>query len=218
MLLGIVWTIFFHRIFGPMTPTTNDFFSITYPMAADQPFLDSLIDEKIDLLIKSRLDKGNANTKHREDQEKGTTYGQIVIQFLGKMVRKSKKKSGWFGQIKSSEADDLQPWEIWTINVKCLPLPKVGSIITTAGTGKESQLTEDHVDEAHTNNVQVSTRSFEECVFKTINIADSHKDHIPPITSLDNMPFPYTIDIEHTTPPAEEQDESWGKYIKKILD
>lgn len=199
-----------------MTPTTNDFLSITYPMAADQPFLDSLIDEKIDLLIKSKLDQGNGT--YGERQENIATYGHIVVQFLGKMVRKSRKKSGWFGQVKSSEADDLQPWEIWMINVKCLPLPKVGSFITTAGTGQKSPLTEDHVDEAHANNVEESTKSFEECVFKIIGIADSHKDHIPPITSLDNMPFPYTIDIERTTELHEEQDESWGKYIKKILD
>lgn len=59
-----------------------------------------------------------------------------------------------------------------------------------------------------------SVQSFERCLYKILSLVDEHKDHIPLITSLDSAPFLYTIKVD-TEEPSED---SWGKYIKKILD
>ncbi|CUM52484.1 unnamed protein product [Debaryomyces tyrocola] len=213
---GIIWTIFFHRLFGPITPTTNEFLTITYPMTSDLPDLDSLIDEKINQLIKKKFDDNTV-----QNQEQKPKMGQVVIQFLDKKVTKSKKKTGWFGQGKSSDSEDLKLWESWTINVKCLP------IIRESGRDKQvSEKTPGPIKvtdkESYEQNIAISINSFENNMRKIIDIADSQKDYIPPITSLDSSPFPYSIDVERKAPDnmnyTAGEDESWGNYIKKMLD
>ena len=88
-------------------------------MASDLPNLDSLIDEKINQLIKKKFDDNTI-----QNQEQKARMGQVIIKFLDKKVTKSKKKTGWFGQGKSSDSEDLKLWESWTINVKCLPITR----------------------------------------------------------------------------------------------
>ncbi|CAN3353620.1 hypothetical protein DICA1_C05798 [Diutina catenulata] len=102
---GILWTIFFHRLFGPITAIDGEFLGVVYPMA-DLPQLDIEIDEKVDAVVR-RLDSHSQR-------------GVIVVAFQ----QKQKKRGGWF----KAEADELITWEKWRIDILNKPHdPKVGT-------------------------------------------------------------------------------------------
>ncbi|ABN64532.2 predicted protein [Scheffersomyces stipitis CBS 6054] len=198
---GVIWTIFFHRLFGPITPVTNEFLNTTYPMAANLPDLDSLIDEKISRLIR-QFDSVNAKT------------GRIVIKFLDKNKSKSKKKTGWFAKADSPE-DEVKVWEVWILTVTCIPLEEPRDSNTS--NSSNSNNSNSNNNNTSNNTIEISIRSFDENLNKIIDIADTHKDHIPPIMTLDSSPFPYVIEVgQPTSKEGEEHDESWGEYIKKM--
>lgn len=165
-------------------------------MAEDQTEIDSDIDERINELVKGL------------EPSTTTKMPAIVVLFLEKDPFKAKKKTGWFGQTKHSQ--DLKAWELWTVETYCIfegqrgfnqPLAMVDAPDMTA-----------------------STRSFESALNKIIDYADANKHHIPPISSLDSCPFPCTIEVwPHGVPgstPAQpaNADDTWGNYIKKMLD
>jgi hypothetical protein len=49
------------------------------------------------------------------------------------------------------------------------------------------------------------TKSLQKAAFKIVNIVNQYKDHIPPITTTDQNPFPYQIVVN----PKPAQD-TWG--------
>lgn len=172
---------------------------IAYPMAANLPDLDSLIDTKIDQLIRNKFAGVSGD---------GPRRGKLVVQFLDGNGGKSKKKSGWFGQVTEDKA--RSPWETWTINISCLPLS--GVELATPG---------DQAVNPAERLLQLALLSFESALAEVIDLVDHNKQHIPPIMTLDVLPFPYEITIDPTSddPRAQEiDDESWGHYIKKIID
>lgn len=191
-----MWTIFFHRLFGPVTPITTEFMDIAYPMAANLPDLDSLIDTKIDQLIRKDFGAGD-----------GPREGQLMIQFLDGNGEKSKKKSSWFGHL--TEEKPLAPWESWAINVTCLPL-----------SGVDLPAPGDQAVNRAERLLQLALLSFENALAEVIHLVDHNKHHIPPIMTLEVLPFPYEISIgpSDTSRPQVTEDESWGHYIKKIID
>lgn len=155
-------------------------------------------------MIKQKFDNKSIESNNIDPK-----IGQVMIQFFDENIPKSKKKTSWFGQGKSDDSSHLKLWESWIIHIKCLP---VANETTTTTTQVDQQ------------NISISIESFENNLNKIIDIADAHKDHIPPITSLESAPFPYTIDVDHdgssTTATTYESsgNESWGNYIRKILD
>ncbi|KAI5950424.1 hypothetical protein CANMA_005352 [Candida margitis] len=195
---GIIWTIFFNRLFGPITPATREFLDVTYPSVANLPDLDSLIEEKITTFIRTRIEGKPLPAR-----------GTITIQFLNKSNEK-RKSSGWFGR--EYENDDMKAWETWTINVESLPIEEGPSIHRPKHAGLE-----------YSRAVTISMKSFEDSLVKIYDFVDRHKDHIPPITSLESSPFPYIIKVQEDSRSKPEKhnsdgDEGWGSYIKKILD
>lgn len=169
---------------------------IAYPMAADMPDLDSLIDHKIDQLIKKDFTLNKSSV------------GQIVVLFLHKSPSKTKKKSGWFGHVRDDESEEAAAWETWILNVNCLPMS------TEVVFGDISLNSAERL-------LQLSLLSFEDNLLQIMDLVDKHKDHIPPIMTLDVSPFPYKIEIDpgvETKQPPSPNDESWGRYIKKMLD
>ncbi|KGR02937.1 hypothetical protein MG1_01183 [Candida albicans GC75] len=110
-LKGIIWTIFFNRLFGPITPVTNEFMNVSYPMANNLPDLDSLIDEKVNRILNQITEVSN--------------QAKINVQFLSKSS--NKKKTGWFGNSTYNVQDNLVVWESWLINVESLPLDQVSN-------------------------------------------------------------------------------------------
>lgn len=138
--------------------------------------------------IDSQIDENIDTVIKRDFEMNETKYSQITINFYDPKTTKSKKK-GWFGG--KEEGEDVRLWESWTIYIKCLPI-------------SQEKLEKDP-------NISLSITSFETALLQIIDTADIHKDHIPPITSLESSPFPYKIDIT-------KGDDTWGSYIKKILD
>lgn len=188
-----MWTIFFHRLFGPITPTTHEFLDITYPMVADQPELDATIDQNIDHLIKKYLGHQSAPLE-----------GVLLVQFLDENQAKAKKKSGWFGQITDGR-NDLVPWETWRIFVQCAPLASPEHLASLTDNTKAF--------------LRPSLASFEQCLEQITSYVDRHKDHIPPIMTLDVAPFPYKMEVLANAQGARTgEDESWSHYIKKMMD
>ncbi|XBA47259.1 hypothetical protein SBP28_001726 [Candidozyma auris] len=113
-LKGVLWCIFFHRLFGPIAPSSHEFMGVTYPVASNLPDVDSLFDQKIDQLIKK--DFGSA------DSLRQPKVGQLLISFH-KNPSKIKKKSSWFGHLKDDVSQETTVWESWRINVNCRPVP-----------------------------------------------------------------------------------------------
>ena len=160
--------------------------------------MDSLIEEKVTTFIRTCIEGKPLPAK-----------GTIIIQFWNKSNSK-RKSSGWFGR--EYESDDLKAWETWRINIESLPIEEGPSIHRSKQTSMESSRT-----------VALSMKSFEEAMLRIYDLVDSHKDHVPPITSLESSPFPYTIKIEQDRRSGPEKsssdgEEGWGSYIKKILD
>lgn len=148
----------------------------------------------MDTLIDEKIDdlithQFNYNSTHNFPQGK---IAQIMVDFH-ENATKSKKKSTWFGG-KDPPDHDLKLWESWLIHIKCLPV------------------------DSNTNSMALSVESFESNLHKIVDLVDSHKNHIPPITSLETSPFPYSITVDKQVDTSYETDESWGKYIKKMLD
>ncbi|CAD1808642.1 hypothetical protein FOB58_000668 [Candida parapsilosis] len=195
---GVIWTIFFNRLFGPITPTTREFLDVTYPSATNLPELESLIEEKVSSFIRTCI-----------ESKLLPANGTITIQFLNKSNAK-RKSSGWFGR--EYESDDIKPWEKWTINVESLPIEEGPTIPRPKHSGLE-----------YSRAVTMSMKSFEAALISIYDFVDRNKEHIPPITSLESSPFPYAINIEEDKEsklekPNSDGDEGWGSYIKKILD
>lgn len=198
-LVGLLWTILFNRLFGPVTPITNELMDIPYPMAAECPDIDSLIDHQIDLLIKQCF----TSTQHPPTH----TFGQVVVLFSHQDQLKTKKKTGWFGNVKEQASEDMVVWEKWTININCLPI-----------TGDRGNLPEgDGVMNNAERLLQLSAASFESNLLRILEIVDKHKSHVPPIVTLEVAPFPYTIAVTPSAKPPSE-DETWGHLIKKMMD
>ncbi|CAI5757051.1 unnamed protein product [Candida verbasci] len=219
-----IWTIFFTRLFGPVTPMDQEFLEITYPMASNLPDLDSLIDDKISKFLqyidRNPITTSNGNIKHTINIEfyntkdkpatTTTTTTATTTTTTGSSRRKS---SGWFGG--SSRKDDKQLdrsncWEIWLINVEILPMNKITPLPHPINTNYQLS-----------PNIEKSRNSFESNLLKIYDLVDEYKDHIPPITSLDSAPFPYEINIndkQRVSTVEGNPDDSWGTYIKKILD
>lgn len=187
----------------------NEFLGVPYPIAESMTSLDTLIDEKIHHLIKNVF---NGNVTAPLGNSRNVKSGQIKIQLYELRVKKS-KKTGWFGQVKS-EDEEKRLWESWVINVKCYPVDEGGpGNVETGG-----KLTDDR-SSTKSEPMAMSIASFKENLNNIIDIADTHKDHIPPITSLDSLPFPYTIIVSDTqVHSTATEEESWGTLIKKMLD
>lgn len=173
-------------------------------MVAGALDIDSTIDQKIDQLIKQDF----SLAAHSGE----ASVGQIVVLFSQKHPAKSKKRSGWFGQVREEPSALVTCWESWTINVNCLPLlyrehqQFSGPATTVNATEKLLKL---------------SALSFEATLNEIMELANVHKDHIPPIVTLDVCPFPFEISVDPKStanlPPAAD-DETWTQYIKKLME
>lgn len=188
---GILWCIFFNRLFGPISPSTQEFKDIPYPIATDVPELEQLIDQKIDILTKKFF-----SLTHMTEPTSGKL--QVVFYY---QTPKTKRKSSWFSH-KDTQAPENIAWERWLINVECL--------LSSQPDHKPSP----------GSPTDLSRHSFEQNMLQIMDYVGNQKDHIPPITTLDVSPFPYEIVVgssEHSQAHSHD-DETWGNYIKKMLD
>ncbi|KAF8472452.1 autophagy-related protein [Kalaharituber pfeilii] len=97
---GILSTIFFHRIFPPIKPTTRDLLDLTLPYV-DDPELLTQIEEKATTLIRSIENTGSS-----------TSTGQLAVQFFERRTP-AKRINIWF----APKAEQEVCWEQWIIKV-----------------------------------------------------------------------------------------------------
>ncbi|KAK0123516.1 hypothetical protein ONS96_010498 [Cadophora gregata f. sp. sojae] len=97
---GILHTIFFHRFFLSLRPTTRDILDLTLPFVEDVE-LETLIDQRTTTLVRqldTSSDMGARNTGVR---------GSMAVQFFER-----KRRKAWF-----TKGEEEVCWEQWTLDV-----------------------------------------------------------------------------------------------------
>ncbi|KAL2123293.1 hypothetical protein VTJ04DRAFT_3748 [Mycothermus thermophilus] len=183
---GILHTIFFLRYFPTITPQTRDVLGLELAYIPDAE-IETLIDQRVAALAR-QLETERHQPSHSSS---GGGYlmrgggggggvapasnvgsggrGQITIQFLEKRRRKT-----WY----ALRGDDEVPWESWTVKV---------TVADPRTEGERAKLR------------RASETTLHSAILKAITLANTHKDHIPPITTTESNPFPYQI---HVGPPS----------------
>jgi hypothetical protein len=105
-MVGILHTIFFHRLFTPVLPSTHDVLDTTLPYVAEDD-IERTIDARATSLLRA-LDTTGTPLSPQYHASK-PAHGTIVVQFL----EKKRKKGGWF----IAKADEEAVWEVWILNV-----------------------------------------------------------------------------------------------------
>ncbi|OIW33355.1 DUF1649-domain-containing protein [Coniochaeta ligniaria NRRL 30616] len=167
---GILHTIFFNRFFPSILPQTRDVLDLTLPHVADVE-LETMIDQRTAALMR-QLDADRNQPHHHHGQQhsnNGSGRGQIVVQFY---ERRRRKTSGWYPLGRGGEEEVC--WESWTVKVTVAE-PRTESERAKVRKAMESTL--------------LAT------VMKIVTYVNTHKDHIPPITTTESNPFPYQIHI-----------------------
>jgi len=106
---GILHTIFFHRYFPSIRPSSLEVLDLTLPLVTD-PELETLIDTRAGQLIRQLSSTTSPNSSVR---------GQLGVQFFEKKRRKG-GGLGWFG---GGKAEEEICWEVWTLEVT-LAMPR----------------------------------------------------------------------------------------------
>ncbi|KAK4622314.1 hypothetical protein CLAFUW4_07142 [Fulvia fulva] len=102
---GILHTIFFHRYFTPLIPSTHEILDQTLPYVSSEE-VESLILKQTQLLLR-HLDAASSSSG-AQTSPTSRPRGQLVVQFLEK-----KRRKGWF----VAKADEETVWENWVIDV-----------------------------------------------------------------------------------------------------
>ena len=108
--LGILHTIFFHRYFPSIRPSSIEVLDLTLPLVAD-PELETLIDTRVGQLIRQLSSTSSP---------KSSVRGSLVVQFFEKKRRKG-GGLGWFTG--GAKGDEEVCWESWCLEVT-LATPK----------------------------------------------------------------------------------------------
>ncbi|RYP62360.1 hypothetical protein DL769_007317 [Monosporascus sp. CRB-8-3] len=187
---GILHTIFFHRFFPSVAPRSREVLDITLPYVADAE-LDTMIERRVDELAQ-QLDaeriNNNNNNNNLAKKAVGGSRGAGGAAGLGiggvggggggggdgrgtitVQFFEKKRRKAWYGG-----RDEEVCWESWTVKV------------TVAEPRTESERAKVRAAMAQTLTATV---------MKLVTCVNSHKDHIPPITTSEANPFPYQIHV-----------------------
>lgn len=135
---AILHTIFFHRYFIPVTPSSHDLLSLSLPMVQDND-LETLIDQRATTLVRAvEAIPASGSSSPRvgvvglaaapgggvggAGAATGAGRAQIGVSFF---ETKKRKKTYFF-----SKADEEVCWETWTLDVTCAtPRTESGRVI-----------------------------------------------------------------------------------------
>ncbi|KAM0222584.1 hypothetical protein ACHAQD_004184 [Fusarium lateritium] len=181
---GILHTIFFHRFFPSLVPQTREFLDLTLPYVDDNE-LETMIEQRVAALerqIDAQRSSGGANNAGSGSGTGGR--GQLVVQFFEKRRRKA-----WL-----SRGDEEVCWECWTIKVTVAePRTESGTGVKLAGLPVTVLLIM-NIERAKVRRAMEQTLLA--TAMKIVTFANTHKDHIPPITTQGANPFPYKINLD----------------------
>lgn len=102
---GILHTIFFHRYFPSMRPSSLDVLDLTLPVVAD-PELETLIETRVGQLVR-QLSSTSSPT--------GGSRGELGVRFFEKRRRKAGGLGGWLTGTGKSEEEVC--WEVWKLKI-----------------------------------------------------------------------------------------------------
>ncbi|KAF2484648.1 autophagy-related protein [Neohortaea acidophila] len=174
LLKALLHTIFFHRVFTALTPATHDVLDLTLPYVSDDE-IEAVIEKRTGAFVRYLDNGGNGGGGSGTDGHEaggagggGNSKATLTLHFLEK-----KRRKGWF----VAKADEETIWETWVITLSLLP--------SAGGSGGGGIAGE--------RNRALMEKSLQEAVMRVIDVANSEKGHIPPITSTETNPFPFQI-------------------------
>lgn len=214
-ITGILHTIFFNRFFPSLTPRTHEVLDVTLPYVNDDE-LETLIEQRANALERQldaeRLSNsggqgGGAPIKGDKMSGPGLGdggsggRGQITVQFFER-----KRRKAWL-----SRGDEEVCWETWTIKVTVAePRTENGTSLHTISTPTSIGARLILIKKTPAERAKVR-RAMEQTLFTTamkiVTFVNTHKDHIPPITTQGGNPFPYKINLE-------SKETSWVSRIR----
>jgi len=184
---GVLHTIFFHRYFPPIrpslyTPTASSLshthtsshsqqsLPITLPAILDPPEISAAIDSHANLLISQLTPQSQSSPT---SAAAGGSRGEIVVRFYDRKRRKTGLATGWLGRLGGGgQTEEEICWEEWCVQV-IVARPRSEADRIKVRRAMESSL--------------------QKTAMKIVAIVNRDKDHIPPITTSDQNPFPYKI-------------------------
>lgn len=116
--------------------------------------------------------------------EHSESSAQIGLQFF---ENKKKAKQTWFGKTQD------EVWERWVIHI---------------GIHNKKPRNEDEKQASK----EFTEKQLRQIILNIINQVNTHRNHVPPITTTDSTPFPYEIVVS-----GEDDNDGWGALFKKIL-
>ncbi|KAI5863263.1 DUF1649-domain-containing protein [Durotheca rogersii] len=192
---GILHTIFFHRFFPSLTPHSREVLDITLPYVEDAE-LDTMIEKRTAELAReldaershpsshphSHIQQARARANNASSGGSGVSGGRgnIQVQFFEK-----KRRKAWYMRAAYGGGDEEVCWESWTVKVT---------------------VAEPRTDSERAKVRQAMEQTLLTTAMKIVTSVNSHKDHIPPITTSDANPFPYQINVN-------SKDAGWATRI-----
>lgn len=182
---AILHTIFFNRFFPSVHPSTRDVLDLTLPYVDDDE-LATMIEQRAAALERqldaerhssssssssSPLSAASASPRHHYNTTAVTSSSASGArgQISVRFFEKRRKKA-WLAR-----GDDEVCWECWTVKV------------TVAEPRTESERAKVR---------RAMEQTLLTTAMKIVTFANTHKDHIPPITTQGGNPFPCKISIE----------------------
>ncbi|KAM5351533.1 hypothetical protein ACJ41O_004256 [Fusarium nematophilum] len=165
---GILHTIFFHRFFPALIPQTREVLDLTLPYVDDDE-LETMIEQRV-ASLERQLDAQRSSAGGTNSTASGTgTAGGGRGQLVVQFFEKRRRKA-WL-----SRGDEEVCWECWTVKV------------TVAEPRTESERAKVR---------RAMEQTLLTTAMKIVTFANTHKDHIPPITTQGTNPFPYKINLD----------------------
>jgi autophagy-related protein 101 len=206
LVKGILHTIFFHRYFpsirpalytpGPSsTSSTSSQTSLPIPLPAilDPPDIAAAIETHVATLVAQLTSPSPGNVPP------GGSRGEIVVQFFDRKRRKTGYTGGWLGRLGGGNAQtDVEVcWEEWCLQVVVArPRSEAGEI--SSSTTMAPKLSRRLTDICGGIQDRIKVRramesSLQKTAMKIVSIVNREKEHIPPITTSEQNPFPYRV-------------------------
>ncbi|KAJ4008962.1 hypothetical protein NW766_009145 [Fusarium irregulare] len=164
-------------------PQTREVLDLTLPYVDDNE-LETMIEQRV-AALERQIDTQRSSGGSSNAAGGSATGGreQLVVQFFEKRRRKA-----WL-----SRGDEEVCWECWTIKVT------VAEPRTESGTTQDMSLFCENITDNDKERAKVR-RAMEQTLLTTamkiVTFANTHKDHIPPITTQGTNPFPYKINLD----------------------
>lgn len=103
--IGILHTIFFHRYFPSMRPSSLEVLDLTLPVVSD-PELETLIETRVGQLCRQLSSTSSPS---------GGSRGELGVRFFEKRRRKASGLGGWLTGTGRSEEEIC--WEVWKLKI-----------------------------------------------------------------------------------------------------